>query len=830
MNFSSPHRRIWILATIILTFLDLQGEAQQPAAQGQTPQPTAEQPPPPPAGQNLPAPGRASQPPAQPEKPQQSPIVRTIEIQYAGPATLSRQRILSNMKTTVGQPYSETTVEDDVRSLYATGLVTNVRIYGEPLPDGVKVIVVVQTRVTLTEVAIQGNEVIKTNRIRRELNLKTGTPLDEQALEQARQKVVEMYQRRGYPDTDVQYKVDVNEERGTAKVTFAISEGHKAVVKTIRFVGNTVIKSNRLRREMKTKQNNILGFLTGAGRLNNQQLDSDVQKIKELYQDNGYADVQVTDVKIDRLNNKYVAITIYINEGQQYHVGTVTITGLHVVTEANFRKVIKVTEGKIFSPQKLQKDIKAVEDAYGVAGYADAKVNVETTPGGPATVNLSYKVDEGIQSFVEHINISGNSRTKDKVIRREIVLSPGDVFDTVRVDISKKRLEGLQYFERVDTYASDTAVPGRKDLNVVVQEKRTGNLNFGLGFSTTDGLLGFGELSQGNFDITNWRTFTGGGQKFRARVQLGTQTKNASVELTEPYFLDQRLAVGGRLFFDEYNYYSDVYNQRDYGFDINARKPITNFLSVKLDYTIQKIQIYDIQTSSISPELLDLIRLGDENNLESRATLGFTYDTRDSAFLTRKGTRVDLSTYTAGGFLGGTVQVYGLDVDVSQYFHLPYDTILLLNGEVASVVNWNSSPNTIVPVFDRLYTGGANTLRGFRFRDVGPKDFEGDPVGGNSLLRYTIEYTIPIIERVRFAVFYDAGYVNPGSWSFSPQKVVPPGAPPGKFSGGFNQDIGVGVRLDLPIGPIRLDYGYPIQEDDFSSKSGQFQFSVGYQF
>jgi outer membrane protein insertion porin family len=829
MNFSSPHRRIWILATIMLTFLDLHGQAQQPAAQGQTAPPTAEQPPTPPTGQNLPVPGRESQPP-QPEKPQQSPIVRQIEIQYAGPATLSRQRILSNMKTTVGQPYSEQTVEDDVRSLYATGLVTNVRIYGEPLPDGVKVIVVVQTRVTLTEVAIQGNEAIKTQRIRRELNLKTGTPLDEQALEQARQKVVEMYQRRGYPDTDVQYKVDVNEERGTAKVTFAISEGHKAVVKTIRFVGNTAIKSSRLRKEMKTKQNNILGFLTGAGRLNNQQLDSDVQKIKELYQDNGYADVQVTDVKIDRLNKKYVAITIYINQGQQYHVGTVTITGLHVVTEPNFRKVLKVTEGKIFSPQKLQKDIKAVEDAYGVAGYADAKVNVETTPGGPATVNLSYKVDEGIQSFVEHINISGNSRTKDKVIRREIVLSPGDVFDTVRVDISKKRLEGLQYFERVDTYASDTAVPGRKDLNVVVQEKRTGNLNFGLGYSTTDGLLGFGELSQGNFDITNWRTFTGGGQKFRLRAQLGTQTKNASLELTEPYFLDQRLAVGGRLFFDEYNYYSTVYDQRDYGFDLNARKPITNFLSMKFDYTIQAIQIYNINRSTISPELFDLIQQGGENNTESRATLGFTYDTRDSAFLTRKGTRVDFSTYSAGGFLGGTVQIYGLDVDVSQYFHLPYDTILLLNGEVASVVNWSGGANAIVPVFDRLYTGGANTLRGFRFRDVGPKDFEGDPVGGNTLVRYTIEYTIPIIERVRFAVFYDAGYVNPGSWSFSPQKVVPPGAPPGKFSGGFNQDIGIGVRLNLPIGPIRLDYGYPVQEDDFSSKSGQFQFSVGYQF
>jgi outer membrane protein insertion porin family len=824
MNFSRPLCRNWIFMAIILASLSPFGLAQQQAP-GQPAQP--------PAGQN-PAPGQgvpqapAGQPP--PAAQRQSPIVRQIEIQYAGPATLSRQRILSNMKTTVGQPYSETTVEDDVRSLYATGLVTNVRIYGEPLPDGVKVIVVVQTRVTLSEVVIQGNQIVKAKRLRREMNLKTGTPLDEQALEVARQKLVELYQKRGYPDTDVQYKVDVNEDRGTARVTFAISEGHRSTVKTIRFVGNTVLSSKRLRKEMKTKESNILGFVTGAGRLNNQQLDADVQKLRELYQDNGYADAQITDVKIDRLDQKNVIITIYINEGPQYHIGTVTVEGLHIVTEPNFRKVIKETEGKVFSPQKLQKDIKSVEDAYGVAGYADAKVNVQTTPAGPAMVNLSYKVDEGIQSFVEHINISGNSRTKDKVLRREIVLSPGDVFDTVRVDISKKRLEGLQYFERVDTYASDTAIPGRKDLNVVVQEKRTGNLNFGLGFSTTDGLLGFAELSQGNFDILNWKTFTGAGQKFRARVQLGTETKDASIELSEPYFLDQRLALGGRLFFDEYNYYSDVYDQRDYGFDIFLRKPITNFLSVKLDYTIQEIDIYNINSSLISSELQDLINQEGADNLESRVTLGFTYDTRDSAFLTRKGTRIDLSTYVSGGPLGGSVQVYGMDLDAAQYFHLPYDTILLLNGEIGSVANWSggSESGGIVPIFDRLYLGGASTLRGFKFRDVGPKDGNGDAIGGNTLVRYTIEYTIPIIERVRAAVFYDGGFVNPGSWSFSPQKV--PTGNKGQFSGGFNQDIGIGVRLDLPIGPLRLDYGFPIEEDSFSSKSGQFQFSVGYQF
>lgn len=818
MNFSRSLSRNWILVVIVVAFLTVLVRAQQPPS-GQ------QQAPPPPASQEAAPPGQQGPPP--PSQP--APIVRQIEIQYAGPATLSRQRILSNLKTTVGQPYSEQTIEDDVRALYATGLVTNVRIYGEPLPDGVKVIVVVQTRVTLTEVIIQGNQLVKTKRIRRELNLKTGGPLDEQALEQARQKVVELYQKRGYPDTDVQYKVNVNEDRGTASVTFAISEGQLAVVKDIRFYGNYAISAKRLRKEMKTKKNNIIGFLTGAGRLNNQTLDEDVQKIKELYQDNGYADIQVNDVKVDRLDKKFVAVDIYVTEGQQYHVGTVTITGLQVVTEPNFRKVIKVTEGKVFSPQKLQKDIKAVEDAYGVAGYADAKVNVETTPAGPALVNLAYKVAEGGQSFVERINISGNSRTKDKVIRREIVLAPGDVFDTVRVDISKKRLEGLQYFERVDTYASDTNIPGRKDLNVVVQEKRTGNLNFGLGYSTTSGLLGFSELSQGNFDITNWRTFTGGGQKFRARVQLGTQTKNASIELTEPYFLDQRLSVGGRLFFDEYDYYSTEYDQRDYGFDLTVRKPITNFLSARLDYTIQEIELYNIQSDTITPELFELIRQGGESDLESRLTGGLTYDTRDSAFLTRKGTRVDLSTYVSGGFLGGNVQVYGFDLDAAQYFHLPYDTILLLNGEIGTVVNWSGGSATggIVPIFDRLYLGGANNLRGFKYRDVGPKDGNGEPIGGNSLARFTVEYTIPVIERVRFAVFWDGGFVNPGSWSFNPQ-TVPTGN--GGTSAGFNQDIGVGVRLDLPIGPLRLDYGYPIQEDTFSSKSGQFQFSVGYQF
>ena len=781
-----------MLSAVLGVSLIAAAQAQQPAGQ---PTPAAAQPTPPSA---VPTPA-----PRQP-----APIVRQIEIQYAGPATLSRQRILTNMKTTVGQPYSETTVEDDVRALYATGLVTNVRIYGEPLPDGVKVIVVVQTRVTLAGVYIQGAERVKVARIRREINLKINTPLDEQILEQARQKIVELYQKRGFPDVDVQYKLTTNEEQGTATVTYAISEGSRALVRRIRFFGNQALKASRLRKEMKTQQLNPLGFITGAGRLSSVQLDDDVQKLKALYQDNGYADAQITDVKIERVSPKRVDIFISINEGPQYHVNAVTIEGIQIVTEANFRKVIKVTEGQVFSPSKLEKDIKAVEDAYGIAGYADAKVTVQTTPAGPALVDLHYKVEEGIKSYVERINISGNTRTKDKVIRRELVLAPGDVFDTVRVDISKKRLEGLQYFEKVDTYASDTLVPGRKDLNVVVQEKRTGSLNFGLGFDSNQGLVGFAELNQGNFDITNWRTFTGAGEKFRARFQIGTLQTQALISLTEPYFLDQRLAIGQEVYYLDSQFYSNVYNERNYGFDIFVRKPITNFLAARLQYRLQDTDIYGISTT----DPLVLAQAG--NTLESRVTFELTYDKRDNAFLTRKGTRVDFSTYVAGGPLGGDVQIYGFDLIASQYFLLPFDTILLFDAEAATVANWGSGG--FVPIYDRLYLGGANNLRGFKYQDVGPKDQFGDDLGGNSLARLTIEYTIPIIDRVRAAVFYDTGFVNAGSWSFGTNNV--------------NSDFGFGLRLNLPIGPIRIDYGIPIQADKFNNSSGRFQFSVGYQF
>ncbi len=736
-----------------------------------------------------------------------APVVKQIEIQYAGPETVSRERILANMRTKVGKGYSEQAVEEDIRNLYATGSITNVRIFGEPQGDGVKVTVVVQSKATVGSVEVQGATKIKAGTLTKSLATKPGQVLSEATVEADRQKILDAYANKGFTDTQVTEKTDTDAATGKARVVFNVAEGGKTVIRHIRFEGNMVFKERDLKKVMKTKTANVLSFLTKAGQLKNDQLDADVQALREYYQNHGYVDAQIGDVRIDRVNNKYVDLTIPVTEGPQYHVGTVGVTGVQVFTPDDVRAQLHTREGNVFSPADLHADSKAITDLYGARGYIDSQVAADTTSAGHEVINVVYKIDEGNQSYVERINISGNTRTKDKVIRRELALAPGEVYNTVRVDASKQRLQNLNYFSRIETYPGDTLVPGRKDLNVLVEEKRTGSFNFGAGFSTIDSLLGFIEVQQSNFDLLKWPDFTGGGQRFRARAQYGTKRKDFLISLTEPWFLDYQVSVGGEAFYNEAEFLSSIYNQRNYGFDLNARKALTQDISVRLDYRLEEIDIFDVDKGAT-----DLIKQEAGDHLKSSITAGITYDTRDSVFLTRSGRRVDFSANVSG--LGGNVKDYGFDLSASQYFHLPWDTILLINGEVATVSTWGSQDR--VPIFDRLFLGGANNLRGFRYRHAGPQDEHGEPIGGDTLARATVEYTFPIIERVRGAVFYDAGFVNRGTYSFSLSDL--------------ESDFGLGLRLDLPIGPVRLDYGIPLQISNDNSHSGQFNFSIGYQF
>jgi Outer membrane protein/protective antigen OMA87 len=304
----------------------------------------------------------------------------------------------------------------------------------------------------------------------------------------------------------------IDEKRGTARVVFTVTEGAKGAISQIRFEGNAHISQKALRKQMKTRGRTLIYFMDKTGRLDEVQLEQDLDKIREYYQNHGFVDVEIKEVRKDRTPKGPMIITIVILEGPQYHVRKLTVSGYQNTTEAKIRALLKMKEGSVYSPKQLRDDAKAVADAYGSGGYVDLVITPEGTPAGPALIDVHYNIEEGTRSFVNRINIEGNTRTKDKVIRREVLVAPGDVFNTVRVDITKKRLDNLGYFAKVETYPEETDIPGRKDLTILVQEKRTGSLSFGGGFSTVDKLVGFAELTQGNFDLFNWPSFTGAGK------------------------------------------------------------------------------------------------------------------------------------------------------------------------------------------------------------------------------------------------------------------------------------------------------------------------------
>src|SRR5438477_7197742 len=366
---------------------------------------------------------------------QAPPIIRSIDVQYTGPGTVSKERILAQMRTKVGQPYSDQVVEQDIEALYKTGSILNVRIFAQPEGDGVKVIVAVQTRSIVREIEINGAERIKPKRLRKEIKVKLNRAVDEQALEESREKIIEVYQGHGFNDVSVQFRVDpIDEKRGTARVVFTVNEGVRGAISQIRFQGNAHISDRTLRKQMKTRGRTLIYFVDKTGRLDEVQLEQDMDKIREFYQDHGYIDVEVKEVRKERTPKGPMIITIVIAECPQYHVRKLTVSGYQATTEAKVLALLKMKEGSVYSPKQLRDDAKAVADAYGSGGYVDLVITPEGTPAGPALIDVHYTIEEGTRSFVNRVNIEGNTRTKDKVIRREVLVAPGDVFNTVRVD------------------------------------------------------------------------------------------------------------------------------------------------------------------------------------------------------------------------------------------------------------------------------------------------------------------------------------------------------------------------------------------------------------
>jgi len=745
------------------------------------------------------------------------PVIKEINVQFVGPSTLSKERVLESIATKLGQPFNDRMVDEDVKVLYATGQISNARIFAEPVTGGLKVTVLVQGRPKIEEVLIEGSSAIPMNKIRKELATKPGDAYSEERIADDRQKIIKLYEDKNY--TKVKVDTSVSElPSKRMRVVFRIDEGPKLVVRNIDFVGNLSVKPTDLKKVMKTKTANLLSFLTKDGRLIPANMDDDEEAIRTLYQNRGFADAKVTNVRTEPDGDKGINLIITVVEGPQYRLHRLNIEGANVIPTGTLEQEMKMKSGSLYTPDGMGADMKKIRDLYGAKGYVDMNVQPQVTPVSDGELDLTYRIDEGVQSYINLISVQGNTHTKDKVIRREMAVTPGALYDSTLVDLSKSRLMNLNYFSKVDMVPEDTLVPGRKDIKVIVDEKKTGSLNFGAGYSTIDSLIGFAELQQSNFDLFNWPDFTGGGQRFRTRVQYGIQRKDFTASLTEPWFMGYQLSLGGEFFYHEANYLSPVYQQSNLGAAVQLRKAITPLLAANLEYRPEQIKIYDINTSQVPSNSAIQTDANNSPYFKSAIMAGLNYDTRDSLFLTRKGEQVNFTFFGAGGGLGGNVQDYGLRLDGQKFFQLPWDCILQLKGAVAAVNSWSTGSQGVgtPPIFDELYLGGANDMRGFYYRSVSPVDSRNNFVGGNSLGYGTMEGTFPIFPRVRGALFTDWGFVNANSYDY--------------YWDNLCGDVGIGVRLELPIGPVRIDWGYPVRYQSYNKSNGQFNFTVGYQF
>jgi len=784
--------------------------------------------------------------PASAQFQQFQPRIISIAISNVGPQSVSESLIRANIRVKEGDVFNRNAIDDDIKNLYATGYFEpNIKVFDERRPDGIALLYVLMPRLKVTDILFTGNKKFSTRKLMKKISSigketknRIGEPLNERQFFLDAQEIKKMYEKAGYPKTKVEPKVTPDERSGRATVTFEITEAPKVKIDDVVFEGAEAFKQRKLRKTIKTRRHWWLSWITQSGTLKEDQLEDDKEKLAEFYRDAGYIDFDLKEVQQVQVNPRRVTLRFMVSEGRQYKVGGVSFKGVTLFPTNDIAEKLKMGPNETFTPKGLNKDIEAVQDFYGTKGYIDARLfarknpNVET-----GNMDLVYEVDERDKSYIEKIEIKGNTKTKDRVIRRELAVAPGEVFDMVRVKRSVDRLKGLNFFEEqfgVDAQPEPTDVgSNRRNLVITVREKNTGNIQVGAGFTSIDALIGFVEITQGNFDLFNPPSFQGAGQKARLRVQLGTQRKDFVATFVEPWFLDRKLEFSTELYHRELNFLSDsdAYSEQATGMRLGLVKALgTENLRGGLTYTLESVNIdlndnlhgdIVVPNNNTFPPTLNFLpaNVSEEiareagRRLVSKVGTSLVFDTTDSYLMPTRGFRSELRGELAGGPFGGDVNFYKIELKHAQYVKGFWEGHLLeLGGRTGVAESYNGDID--VPLFDRYFLGGLDSLRGYRYRDIGPRDRFREPLGGDTYWFGTAEYSIPIVERVRAAAFYDIGMVYRDSyhWNF----------------GEYADNWGVGVRLLLPIGPLRLDYGIPIHNSSGKAGAGKFQFSAGY--
>ncbi len=756
--------------------------------------------------------------------------VQKILITHVGPQSVNDDYILSNIRIKPGDAYLRTAVNDSIKNLYSTGYFYNIRVGEEEQGVGdVALTFYVQAKPTITDIQFIGNEHYTRRTLLKKLSSKVGQPLDEHKLFKDKQDILKKYQRNGRQKTTVEYTTNVDEKAGRASVVFEIVEAPKIKIKDVVFENAEVFKQRKLRKTVKTRRFWFLSFVTGSGTLKDDQVVEDREKLINLYHNAGYLDFKINEITSETVSDKRMVVHFDLDEGKMYRVGQVSFEGntlfssdeilRGVYTEGALKRPTMLS-GEVFSPKGLSADVDAIQDFYGSRGYIDASIvavkipNVENS-----TMDVVYRIDEFSKSYVEKIEIRGNTKTKDKVIRRELAITPGETFDMTRVNLSKKRLEGLQYFSKVDPQPEPTDIPDQKNLILNIEEQDTANFMIGAGFSTVDNLFGYAEVSQSNFDLFKPPYFMGGGQKMRLRATLGTERQDYILSFVEPWLFGRKLTLSTDFYWRQISYYSDEFEEEILGGKVGLTRTLWNDYWIGgLAYSLENVDIKDVTDKAPY-----VIRQDQGANLISKIMPSIAYDTRNSTMLPNKGQRSEFMPQIAGGPLGGDFSFYKLELRTAWYFKgFGEGDVLEVLGRVGTMDTYNDSNH--VPFYEKYYLGGAYDMRGYKYRHLGPL-IDGEPVGGQTYAFGSLEYSVPIVEEyLRVAAFYDIGWVNPDAYDFDPSHREDPVY--GKL--GWADNIGLGVRLNIPmLGPLRFDYGVPINGKN-ESGSGRFNFSVGY--
>ncbi|MCX7818892.1 MAG: outer membrane protein assembly factor BamA [Kiritimatiellae bacterium] len=741
-------------------------------------------------------------------------LVERVRVESVGAIAADPGTVLSAIETREGQPYDPTRAMRDARSLERTGRFSSVRVFAEPgsRRDAVVVVVEVAVRPVIEHLEITGADEVGNRRVREWLGLGVGDPVDDALLAAGARRVQEEYAKRFYPHARVAWRIEPGRQPGASRVAVTVTEGARARVGAIEFYGPTAIDPGTLRARLKTRAFrwwNPVHWVTGAGRLNDEDLRADRAAIEAAFRDLGYLDVVVRGPAIvpegrDRVRLKYV-----VAEGPCYRLGSAVIEGVTRFPTQDVARLVQLTPGAPLAQSALDAAREAIADYYGNRGHVGVQVRplIEADPtSGVAHVRLSVR--EGEPARIRDILIRGNVVTREDVIRRELVVAPGEPFHRGRIRTSENRIRNLGYFSHVSLTPQPTDDPAQQDLVVEVVEDRMGTAEAGVAFSSVDRIVGRVELGHGNVDITSWPPF-GGGQKARIGAMFGTRRQDYYLQFVEPYLFDRRLRLTLDLYSRESSYFSALYDVSRRGGQVLVEHPLTPFLTLGVGYNLERIAISDVRESA-SEE----IKAEEGARLKSSGELSFAFDTRDRIRLTTRGNYTRLAAELAGGPFGGDTQWYRLDLRSHQYFPIWRGHVLLLRGQLGVMDAIGGEER--VPLFDRYFLGGLYTVRAFRYRHIGPADETGEPIGGRSLAFASVEYTVPIYKMVRAAVFVDGGMV----W-----------ADPYTFDLDWNSGYGLGLRLDIPMLPLRIDYAWQIDSDEYNrDDNGRFNISFGYPF